>query len=113
MPIVYGAKIKVHLDSIGEVSLRSLTLGSTEIFFELVEKADIADKEFVQDILFQQLVIPEMSKEEFEKIADEDLIKIAKAFIETEKYTFKDYIDTGNIFLDFRKSIAISVEEEK
>ena len=113
MPVILRPKTKVSIDSIGEVSLYSLTLGLTEHFFITVARSEITDKEFVQDILFHLLFSPKMSREEFEAIADDDLIKIAKAFIEAEAYTFKEYTDTGNIYLDFRKTITELVKEEE
>lgn len=113
MPIVVNRpKTTIHLDSVGEVSLRSVTLGATERFFEIAAKSSSNDKEFVQDILFCLLLAPRITKEEFDQIPDDDLKKLAQAFIASETYTLRDYTNTGDIFADLRKAVTKSIEEE-
>jgi len=106
-------EIIVQLDSVGEIRLRILLAGDTQYLFDTVARKNLTDKEFVQAILFHQLTPPKITEEAFGEIPGEDLKKLAAVFIENEEYTFKEYIDTGDIFADFRRPITQYVEEEE
>src|SRR5258708_20823989 len=106
-------EILVSLDSVGEICLRILLAGDLQYLFDTVARKNLTNKEFVLAILFQQLITPKITAEAFREISDEDLKKLAAVFIEHEAYIFKEYIDTVDIFADFRRPITEYFEEEE
>jgi hypothetical protein len=107
------SEVIVSLDSVGEIGMRVLLAGDMQYLFDTVARKNLTNKAFVQAILFHQLTTPRIATEALRKIPDEDLKKLAAMFIEHEEYTFQEYIDTGDIFADFRKPITEYVEEEE
>lgn len=106
--------IIISLDSVGQVSVRELTVGDTNYLAEVVAKKGISDKAFVQAILLHQVVTSTNAQEEFNRISDEDLLKVARAFLEAEKDTFTDYTaETEMTFASFRKVVTDWIAEEE
>ncbi|HEY1247411.1 MAG TPA: hypothetical protein VGE97_00345 [Nitrososphaera sp.] len=106
-------EIVVPLDSLGEVSLRMLVAGDMQHLFDTVARENLTDKEFVMAILSHQLSDSYITKAAFVGIPNDALKKLAIAFIENEEYIFREYKDTEDVFVDFRRLIAHYVEKEK
>lgn len=102
---------KLATSELGYVELKYISSGDFQSFSELLNSKDLEDKRFVRQILFNQLLKPQITLDEFSKVSDEDFLKIAHEFIDKEKHTFKYYRDTGNFFTDFR--LALKVYQEK
>jgi len=94
----------MKLNSLGSVELKYVSYGDTKEIAKLLPQK-ISDKNFVLKVLYRQLVKPEIDFSEFEKIPENELKKLAKAFAKKEKYTFKHFQDTGNFFKDFRQAL--------
>jgi hypothetical protein len=103
--------IKLRLRTLGEVELNYISTGDAISFFKILSEEKLSDREFVIKILHNQLIKPKINFEEFKKLSDKELIKIAKAFLKKETYTFQYFKDTGDFFKDFR--FAIKTYKEK
>lgn len=95
---------KIKLDSFGDVELKYISYGDTKEIAKLLSQK-INDKDFVLKVIFHQLVKPELEFNEFEKIPEKELEKLAKTFVKKENYTFKHFQDTGDFFKDFRQAL--------
>lgn len=95
---------KIKLDSFGDVELKYISYGDTKGIAKLLSQK-INDKTFVLKVIFHQLVKPGLKFNEFEKIPEKELDKLAKTFVKKENYTFKHYQDTGDFFKDFRQAL--------
>lgn len=96
---------KTKLESLGDVELKYVSFGDANKHAKLLQER-LSDRDFVAKILFQQLVKPKVALDEFQKISDVELEKLAKTFSKNEDYSFKDFKDTGNYFKDFKQALA-------
>ena len=101
--------IKIHLASLGDVELKYVSINDSIEYYKLLQK-QLSDKDFVEQILFHQLVKPEMEFAKFQLAPDSDLEELARAFI--EKYISKYFKDSGDIFKDFRQALATKQEKD-
>ena len=102
---------KLNLETLGDVELKFISFGDTQYFAKILAKDQISDKEFVQEILYNQLIRPKIDLQSFKQLSDSDLIEIAKAFIKKEDNIFQYFNNTEKFFKDFR--IAIKTYKEK
>jgi len=92
--------------TLGEVELKYISVGDLEFFVELLDKVE-DDKEFVVQVLYHQLITPEVSFAEFSKIPDGELIKVARNLVRHEEHTFQYFKETtdAEFFANFREAI--------
>ncbi len=100
------SNIKSKSKTFGEVEFKCISVGDLTFFVELLDKIT-DDKEFVVNVLYNQLIISKVSLIEFGKIPDEQLIELARDFIRHEKHTFECFEETTNaeFFTNFREAI--------
>lgn len=96
---------KLRVKGIGNIKLKYISFGDTKDLLQILHKKQISDKRCVQKIIFNQLIKPKLGFGKFNKIPDQDLIKISQAFIKKERHVFQYYKNTGNFFQDFRLSL--------
>ncbi len=102
--------IKTKCNTLGDVELKYVSYGDTIEFAKILQEA-LKDRDFVAKILFRQLVKPEISVDDFQKISDVELEVLAKAFVKNENHTFKYFQDTGDYFKDFKKALVVGHEK--
>jgi hypothetical protein len=97
---------KSYLEQFGEVELKYISFGDIDFFVELSNEID-DDKEFSIQVLYHQLIQPDMSSSDFNKISNDGLIKLAKDFINGEPLIFEYFKETteDEFFADFREAI--------
>ena len=90
----------------GAVELKYISFGNVKFFVELLNRTK-DNKEFVIQVLYHQLITPQVSLTEFSKISDEELIKLARDFVEHEQHTFRYFKETtdAEFFTNFREAI--------
>nr|QNO56438.1 hypothetical protein OHJJKADD_00010 [Methanosarcinales archaeon ANME-1 ERB7] len=90
----------------GEVELKYISFGNVKFFVELLNRTK-DNKEFVIQVLYHQLITPQVSLTEFSKISDEELIKLARDFVEHEQHTFRYFKETtdAEFFTNFGEAI--------
>lgn len=98
------AKLKMTIESIGEIEFRRLTVGDTQSIDQLMVKHELNNKNFVIRLLHHQLFLPKITLTEFEKYTDNDITRIAKNFIQMDNHIFKYFNDTGDIYADIRNA---------
>jgi uncharacterized protein YbcC (UPF0753/DUF2309 family) len=101
--------IHVYLHRIGDVELKG--------FFSLGDLQDVSDllslnkddKLVVLKILYSQLVKPKLSFEDFEKLSDEQIQKLAITFSENNKNIFENFKETTDdeFYQNFRTALEI------
>jgi len=101
---------RTQLESLGVVELRYISLNDSREFARLLQEESF-DKDFVAQILYHQLVKPEIDFTDFQKLSDKDLEELARAFVKNEGYTFQYFQETGDFFKDFKRAIAIGREK--
>jgi len=101
---------RTQLQSLGAVELKYISLNDSIEFVRLLQK-ELFDKNFVAQILYHQLVKPEIDFTDFQKLSDKDLEELARAFIKNEGYTFQYFQETGDFFKDFKRAFAIGREK--
>ena len=104
-------EIRLKHKILGEFRLKYISTGDAISFFKILSEKKLSDREFVIKILHNQIIKPRVKFEEFKKLSDKDLIKIARVFIKNETHTFQYFKDTGDFFKDFR--FAIKTYKEK
>lgn len=104
--------IKLRLRTLGEVELKYISTGDAISFLKILSEEKLSDIEFVLKILYNQLIKPKINFEEFKKLSDKELIKIAKAFLKKETQIFQYFKDTGDFFKDFRFAIKKYYKEQ-
>src|SRR4051812_32200754 len=77
-----------------------------------VKEKEIGEKEKTIKILYNQLLSPKTSYEEFLLLPEEDLITIATEFIKKEKSAFECYCDNGNFYADFNLAFRKMFERQ-
>jgi hypothetical protein len=90
----------------GEVELKYISFGDVNFFVELLNRTQ-DNKDFVIQVVYHQLITPQVSLTEFSKISDEELIKLARDFVEHEQHTFRYFKETtdAEFFTNFREAI--------
>jgi len=96
---------KIRVSELGDVEIKYISFGDTKNFLKLLSDKKLSDKEFVQKLLFNQLIQPEMSLERFKELPDVGLLKIARDYVRNESHTFQYFKDTGNLYSDFRSAL--------
>jgi len=104
--------IKLRLRTLGEVELKYISSGDAISFFKILSEKKLSDREFVLKILYNQIIKPRVKFEEFKKLSDKDLIKIARVFIKNETHTFQYFKDTGDFYKDFIVAIKAIKEQQ-
>lgn len=104
--------IKLRLRTLGKVELKYISTGDAISFLKILSEEKLSDREFVLKILHNQLIKPKINFEEFKKLSDKELIKIAKAFLKKETQIFQYFKDTGDFFKDFRFAIKKYYKEQ-
>ena len=105
---------KINIETLGNIELKFISVGDIE-FFEKNLANIKNDEEFTSRVIHHQLVIPEITYAEFNKIPEDELKKIVRDFINYEKYTFKYFKETTDeeLFHNFRSAIHKRVEENQ
>ena len=101
---------RTQLESLGAVELRYISLNDSIEFARLLQEESF-DRDFVAQILYHQLVKPEIDLTDFQKLSDKDLEELARAFIKNEGYTFQYSQESGDFFKDFKRALAIGREK--
>lgn len=97
---------KSDLEQFGEIELKYISFGDINFFVELSNKID-DDKEFIIQVLYHQLIHPDMSSSDFNKISNDKMIKLVRDFINNEPLILKYFKETteDEIFANFREAI--------
>lgn len=97
---------KSDLEQFGEIELKYISFGDINFFVELLNKID-DDKEFIIQVLYHQLIHPDMSSCDFNKISNDKIIKLVRDFINNEPLIFECFKETteDEIFANFREAI--------
>ena len=97
---------KSDLEQFGEVELKYISFGDTDYFVELSNKID-DDKEFIIQVLYRQLIHPDISSSDFNKISNDGLINLARDFINNEPLHFEYFKETtdDDFFANFKNAI--------
>lgn len=101
---------KTKSEILGNVELKYVSYGDLIKIAKILQES-LQDKDFVSKILFHQLVKPEVSFDNFQKLPDTEIEALAKAFVKNEDHTFKYFRDTGNYFKDFKQALATGYEK--
>jgi len=101
-----ASNTKTKSKTLGDVELKYVSLDDFEIFVKFLDKAK-DDKDFAIQMLHHQLVAPKLTLEEFSKIPDEELRKLAREFVRNQQYLFKYFKETtdAGFFANFRNAI--------
>lgn len=103
---------KTTIPSLGEVELKYLSYGDTLEIFKILEEKN-SDRNFVAKVLMRQLIKPKGTNlATIKGLADEELMKLAKAFVKTEGYTFKHFKQTGSYYKDFRQALRVDYKKQ-
>lgn len=108
--VLNSRNTKTKSETLGDIELKYVSYGDTIEFVKILQEAP-KDKDFVAKILFHQLVKPEISFGDFQKISDVELEALAKAFVKNENHTFKYFQDTGDYFKDFKQALVVGHEK--
>ncbi|MFH0795481.1 MAG: hypothetical protein V2A65_00285 [Candidatus Omnitrophota bacterium] len=108
--VLTSSNTKTRVESLGDIELKYISCGDTIEFTRLLQK-QLSDRDFVAEVLFQQLVNPQIGFADFQKISDDELKKLAEVFVENEKYEFKYFQNAGDFFKDFKKALEIGYEK--
>ena len=102
----YFSNTTTESKTLGEVELKYVSVGDLEFFVELLDKVE-DDREFVLQVLYHQLITPEVSFAEFSKTPDDELIKVARDLVRHEEHTFQYFKETtdAELFANFREAI--------
>jgi len=97
---------KSDLEQFGEVELKYISFGDIDFFVELSNEID-DDKEFIIQVLHHQLIHPDMSSSDFYKISNDEMIKLARNFVNNEPLIFEYFKETAEdeIFTNIREAI--------
>lgn len=96
---------RLSLSGLGDIELKYVSFGDTKNFLKILSNKELTDKQFVQQILHNQLLQPKLAFKEFEQISTPDLLTIARALVLNEKHTFQYLKDRGDFFSDFRLAL--------
>ena len=96
-----------QLQSLGAVELKYISLNDSIELDRLLQK-ELFDKDFVAQILYHQLIKPEIDFTDLQKLSDKDLEELARVFINNESYSFQYFQETGDFFKDFKRALTIS-----
>ncbi len=102
---------RLRVPKLGGVELKYVSFGDTKHFLKVLGDKEFNDKQFVQEILFNQLLQPKLTKKEFRQLPDGTLLRIARAFVQKEEHAFQYLQGTGDFFSDFR--LALKTYEKK
>lgn len=102
---------KTKLESLGDIELKYVSFGDTIEVAKLLQK-QLSDRDFVVQVLFHQLIKPQIVFDNFQKISDKELEELSRAFIQSESHIFKYFQDTGDLFRDFKKALATGQEKQ-
>lgn len=98
--------ITLKSKTFGEIELRYISATDLTVFAEFLDKLKDS-REFVTRVLYNQLTIPKVSFTEFNKIPDDELVKIARDFAKHDQHIFQYFRETtdAELFTNFRKAI--------
>ncbi len=102
---------KIRIKAFSEVELNCILGDHARYIEEILVENGLGNKEFVQKVLYNQLIEPKISIEEFLQLSDDDLETIGRAFIKNEGVVFGYDKGTGDFYKDFR--IAFQSFKEK
>lgn len=105
-------KTKIRIKTLGDIELNSIFGDNSEYTSKIINDQSLSNKEFVQNILYNQLIKPKISMKEFLQLSDNDLETIGKAIIENEWPVFRHVKDTGDFYKDFRMALEFFEEEQ-
>ncbi|MBO8183832.1 MAG: hypothetical protein H0Z28_13760 [Archaeoglobus sp.] len=105
-PNCFRLNARSESKTFGEIELKYISNSDLKFFFRLLNRVK-DDREFVTQVLYHQLTTPKVSFTEFNKIPDDELIEIARDFIEHEHHTFQYFRETTDteFFINFKKAI--------
>jgi hypothetical protein len=102
---------KVNITSLGKVEFKYVSIGDLINFLKYSDEGG-SDRDYVVKVLKNQLMSSEFQASGLDKIGDDELKKIASAFIKNESSTFKYIEYTDNLFSDFKKAIPLGFKKD-
>lgn len=102
---------KVTIDTLGDVELKYVSFGDM-IAFEKLMQESISDRDFTGKVLFNQIVTPAVEFDSVQNLPDEQLEKLARAFIDFEHHNFELLENTGDFYKDFKRALVAKREQE-
>lgn len=113
MELKLKREIIVNLSNFGEVKLRSYVVRDFFKLQELLEKS-VDDRFFTAKFIFNQLKHPHITFDKFTRISDEELICLARSFVESDLHTFKYFseINSESFFKDFKVALCKYYQEQ-
>ena len=106
--------INIKLDVFGEIELRHILNGDLPDFRKFLKNIN-DEKEFCAQIIYHQLVLPEIGFSKFNEISDEELKIVANQFLKFEFQIFKPFKEKDNtdFFTNFRLALKHYFKVEK
>ena len=103
---------KTATPRLGDVELRYLKWDDQILLIQLLKEAKDS-REYILRILYNQLIFPLISPEDFSHLSDEDLRMIGRAFISNEQKTFKYFNETNDaeFFDNFKQAVQDQIDE--
>lgn len=98
--------IKVHLETFGEFELKSISGKDSEVIYELLKGIE-NPKEFTIQLLYNQIINPEIPISKFKKIPENELIELGRHFIKYEYNLSEYFTETTDkeFFINFRDAV--------
>lgn len=104
---------KTKSEKLGNLELKYISIGDIEFIDKKLRRIE-NHREFVSRLIHHQLVIPQITYTKFKDISEDELKKVARDFINYEKYTFKYFKETSDdeFFQNFRRAFQRYHKEE-
>lgn len=99
--ILESRNLKLTLPSTGSVELKYISTGDLEYLTSLAERS--SGREFAIGLVGHQIRVPKLSSDEIARLPDSDILALARAIAEKEKYLFEGFPPDGELE-DFRKA---------
>jgi hypothetical protein len=104
--------IKVPTQTFGEVKLKRFNFDDSSFALKLLSETKDG-REYTIRVLHHQLIAPQLSSEDFERIPNDELRDLARAFIANEPSMFRAFKETNDeeLYVNFREAIDQGIKE--
>lgn len=106
----FAKNYKINIEPLGDIILNNVSL-SDLIKYENYKLYDLHGKEFVINILTNQLINPRITLNDFINMNDHSIEKLARALLKHEDHYYELFSESGNFYDDFKKAF-VNVREK-
>jgi hypothetical protein len=99
--------IQIPLSSLGQVELRHISLNDLR-FTDILLEQEGSERDFATNVLYHQLVAPELNLSKFRELSDDDIEFLARSFIRNEVFISRFFQDSGEFYNDFKISFVVA-----